>query len=82
MSDPKSGRGRLQEVVVYNTRGPNCKALTLKILVFWIGGRLWEVVAHGSSTVVNKNITSYFLNGTFCSFGVNVSIVNVKLNSS
>ena len=21
------------------------------ILVFWIGGRLWEVVAHGGSTV-------------------------------
>ena len=27
-------------------RGPNCKALTGKILVFWIGGRLWEVVAY------------------------------------
>ena len=33
------------------TRGSNCKALTGKILVFWIGGRLWEVVAHGGSTV-------------------------------
>ena len=22
-----------------------------KILVFWIGGRLWEVVAHGGSIV-------------------------------
>ena len=50
--------------------------------MFWIGGRLWEVVAHGGSTVVKKNITSYFLNGTFCSFDVNVSVVNVKLNSS
>ena len=27
-------------------RGSNCKALTGKILVFWIGGRLWEVVAY------------------------------------
>ena len=26
------------------TRGSNCKALTGKILVLWIGGRLWEVV--------------------------------------
>ena len=53
-----------------------------KILVFWIGGLLWEVVAHGGSTVIKKNITSYTLNGTFCSFEVNVSVVNVKLNSS
>ena len=28
------------------TRGSNCKALTGKVLVFWIGGRLWEVVAY------------------------------------
>ena len=34
------------------TRGSNFKALTGKILVFWIGGRLREVVAHGGSTVV------------------------------
>ena len=34
------------------TRGSNCKALTGKILVFWIGGRLREVVAHGGLTVV------------------------------
>ena len=33
------------------TRGSNCKALTGKVLVFWIGDRLREVVAHGSSTV-------------------------------
>ena len=39
------------------TRGSNCKALTGKIAVFRIGGRLWEVVAyeevvaHGGSTV-------------------------------
>ena len=33
------------------TKGSNCKALTGKILVFWIGGRLWEVVAHGGSSV-------------------------------
>ena len=28
------------------TRGSNCKALTGKILVLWIGGRLGEVVAY------------------------------------
>ena len=28
------------------TRGSNCKALTGKIAVFRIGGRLWEVVAY------------------------------------
>ena len=33
------------------TRGSNCKSLTGKILVFWIGGRLREVVAHEGSTV-------------------------------
>ena len=30
------------------TRGSNCKALTGKILVFWIGGRLWDVAAYES----------------------------------
>ena len=29
-------------------------SLTKKIWVFWIGGRLWEVVAHESSTVFLK----------------------------
>ena len=28
------------------TKGSNCKALTGRILVFRIGGRLWEVVAY------------------------------------
>ena len=28
------------------TRGCNCKALIEKVLVFLIGGRLWEVVAY------------------------------------
>ena len=28
------------------TRGPNREALTRKNLVFWIGGRLYEVVAY------------------------------------
>ena len=28
------------------TRGSNCKALTGKILVFWMGGHLREVVAY------------------------------------
>ena len=34
------------------TRGSNFRALTAKILVFWIGGCLWEVVAYGGSTVL------------------------------
>ena len=29
----------------FTTRS-NCTALTRKILVFWIGGRLWELVAY------------------------------------
>ena len=33
------------------TRDSDCKSLTEKVLVFWIGGRLREVVAHGGSTV-------------------------------
>ena len=33
------------------TRGSNCTASTRKRLVFWIGGRLREVVALGGSTV-------------------------------
>ena len=33
------------------TRNSNCKALTGKVLVFSIGGRLWEVVAPEGSTV-------------------------------
>ena len=28
------------------TRDSNCKSLTGKVLVFWIGGRLWEVVSY------------------------------------
>ena len=28
------------------TRSSNCMSLTGKVLVFWIGGRLWEVVAY------------------------------------
>ena len=33
------------------TRGSNYRAFTGNIFVFWIGGRLREVVAHGGSTV-------------------------------
>ena len=29
-----------------STRGSNFKALAGKLLVFWIGSRLWEVVAY------------------------------------
>ena len=38
------------------TRGSNCKALTGKILVFCIGGRLQELVVHGGS-IVSRNLT-------------------------
>ena len=41
---PKSGRGRLRRWSF--TRGSNCKDLPGKVLVFCIGGRLWEVVAY------------------------------------
>ena len=47
------------------TTGSNCKALTGKILVFWIGGRiimgggrLQEVVAYGGSTVYYTHTSS------------------------
>ena len=33
-------------------RGSSYRVLIGKILVFWIGGWLWEVVAHGISTVI------------------------------
>ena len=36
------------------TRASNCKALTGKVLAFWISGRLWEVVPHGGSTKNQK----------------------------
>ena len=38
------------------TRGSNCKALTGKILVFCIGGRLQELVVHGGS-IVSRSLT-------------------------
>ena len=41
------------------TRGSNCKALTGKVLVFWIGSRLWEAVAYGGSTVLEKSQYSW-----------------------
>ena len=48
----KSLNFQSQEVVVVAyrrwlfTRGSNCEALTGKVLVFWIGDRLWEVVVY------------------------------------
>ena len=51
---PKKGRGRLQEVLVYY------KALSGKILVFWIGGgRLQEMVAQGGSTLLFSLLCTY-----------------------
>ena len=39
--------GHLQE-------GLNCRTLTGKVMVFWMGGRLWEVDAHGGLSVVDN----------------------------
>ena len=58
---PKSSRGRLREMLAY-TRGCNYRALTGKILVFWMGGRLWEVVVLGNSTA---NILKKWSQGDF-----------------
>ena len=41
------------------TTGSNCKALTGKVLVFRIGSRLWEAVAYGGSTVLEKSQYSW-----------------------
>ena len=43
------------------TRGSNCKALTGEILVFWIGGRLWELVTYEwwSHMEVRRYLNSY-----------------------
>ena len=38
------------------TRGYNCKALTGKVLVFWISGHLREGVTDGGSTVIITQI--------------------------
>ena len=40
------------------TRGSNCKALTGKILEFWLDSHLWEVVAHGGSALLKSSFTS------------------------
>ena len=51
------GRGRLQEVLVYY------KALSGKLLVFWIGGgRLQEMVAQGGSTLLFSLLCTYIAN--------------------
>ena len=39
------------------TTGSNYKALTGNVSVFWIGGRLREVVAHGGSTEFECHIS-------------------------
>ena len=48
------------------TGGSNCNALTGKILVFWIGGRLWEMVAyerwsHMAGQLYNINPENFYL---------------------
>lgn len=63
-SGPKSGRGHLQEVVV--TGGSKGKALTRKILLFWIGGRLCEVIpyerwSHMDWFDCSSNVWVYYL---------------------
>ena len=41
------------------TRGSNFNALTGKILVFWIGGRLWEMVAYGEERWSHMEVRLY-----------------------
>ena len=42
------------------TRSFNCKALTEKILLFWIGGHLWEVVAYKRWSNMEGRLHMYF----------------------
>ena len=51
-------------------RGSNYKALTGKILVFWMSGRLWEVVAHGVSTVVRYVVEKHYAGAGPHQYGV------------
>ena len=37
-------------------RGSNWKALNGNVLMVWIGGRLWEVVANGGLTVLKTQL--------------------------
>ena len=46
------------------TRSSICKASTGTFLVFWIGGRLREVVAHGGST----GLTGFLMQSFFLFF--------------
>ena len=45
------------------TRGSNCKALAGKLLVFWIGGRLWEAVAHKRWSHMEVRLYYFFITG-------------------
>ena len=51
-SQVASGRGRLKSF----TKSLTAVISLRKILVFWIGGRLLEVVAHGGSTVAGVTL--------------------------
>ena len=42
------------------TRGSNCKALTEKMLVFWTGGNLWEVVTYKRWLHMEVRLYMYF----------------------
>ena len=42
------------------TRGSKCKALTEKILPFWIGGNLWEVVVYKRWSHMEVRLYMYF----------------------
>ena len=44
------------------TRDSHCKSLTREVLVFWIVGRLREVVAHGGSTVFTSKTERKYYN--------------------
>ena len=41
------------------TRVSNCKALTGKVLVFWIGGHLWEVVAYERGSCMEDGLLRF-----------------------
>ena len=47
--------------------GSNWKALTGKIFVIWIGGRLWEVVAYGVSTGLETQLLMKYV---ICSYNI------------
>ena len=44
------------------TRGYNCKVLTGKVLVFWMGSRLWEMVTYMKWSHMEVRLYEYSCN--------------------